>query len=129
MADKKLSPAHIAQRIAARRASAVAAAGTTATPATPRSFNGSFSGTFAPRPAAPGRMAGRPAAPGEAPGIHNVGDWRRECFLLPPGEARETARAWLARYPQARWRSEIENWRIVGDDLVQLTMRRLPLAE
>lgn len=101
MADNRSGPARVARLIAARRDRAALATGT-------------------------------PAAPlpedGVTPAVH-LSDWRRECFTLPTGEARETVRAWLARYPQARWQSEIENWRIVGDNLVQVTMRRLPEAE
>ena len=107
MADSSFNPASIARRIAARRDQA--------------------SQRTAGDPAAVSATS-PPVAPETAP-VLNLSAWRRECFTLPPAEARAAARDWLARYPRARWRSEIENWRIVSDNLVQFTMRRLPRAE
>ncbi|GHE70547.1 hypothetical protein GCM10019059_32870 [Camelimonas fluminis] len=110
MADSRSRPALIARRIAARRDQASQQGPGEGPPAaaSPPSFHD---------------------ASHDAASVVNLSAWRRECFTLPPAEARETARDWLARYPRARWRSEIENWRIVGDNLVQFTMRRLPQAE
>lgn len=110
MADSRSNPAMIARRIAARRDQT-----------RPQGPGGGLPAATAPPSS---HDASHDAAP-----VVNLSLWRRECFTLPPAEARETARDWLARYPRARWRSEIENWRIVGDNLVQFTMRRLPQAE
>lgn len=129
MAVSKLTPAHIAIRIAARRDRTPAPTGQP--PATLTSAP-----TDHPLQRRQGGVllaAGTVAAGEDASVVHdgglsvlNVGAWRRECFILPPEKARETAAAWLDRYPRARWRSEIENWRVVGDDLVQVILRRLP---
>jgi len=53
----------------------------------------------------------------------------RETFVLPRGEAREQARAWLRRFPPAAYWSAVESWREVGDDAIEFTMRRLRSAE
>ncbi|MFC0282607.1 hypothetical protein ACFFJB_03125 [Camelimonas abortus] len=99
----RTSPAAIARRLARRRDQAGAQLGA----------------QVAEEAARAGDQAAQPA---------NLSPWRRESFLLPASEAREAARAWLDRYPRASWRSEIEDWRVVGDNLVQLTLRRLPAA-
>lgn len=124
MADRTFHPACIARRIAARRdlssQQQLASRQEPGEPALTPSLTNSATALATVLPGCPTHLA--------APTV-NLADWRRECFTLPPREARETASAWLARYPQARWQSDIENWRIVSDDLVQFTMRRLPEAE
>jgi hypothetical protein len=73
-----------------------------------------------------GRVTRRRAARGQAP----VGDaWRRESFTLPRIEARDKAREWFDRYPKAAYLTEIEFWRVLEDDRIEFTMRRLPSAD
>ena len=55
--------------------------------------------------------------------------FRRETFALPREEARAKARAFFARYPKAAYMTEIESWRELPDDGIELTMRRLPTAD
>lgn len=55
--------------------------------------------------------------------------FRRETFMLPRDEARETARAFLKRYPKAAYLSAVEHWRLLPDDCIEFTMRRLPTAD
>jgi hypothetical protein len=55
--------------------------------------------------------------------------WRRETFRLPRDKARETAREWFERYPKAAYLTEVESWRVLDDDRIEFTMRRLPSAD
>lgn len=57
------------------------------------------------------------------------GDWRRETFTLPRGEAREMARDYFAKFPKAAYMTEIEFWRELADDRIEFTVRRLPSAD
>lgn len=57
------------------------------------------------------------------------GGWRRETFRLPRDKARATARDWFERYPKAAYLTEVESWRVLDDDLIEFTMRRLPSAD
>jgi len=57
------------------------------------------------------------------------GSWKRETFNLPRDEAREKARAFLKKYPKAAYWSEVETWRVLPDDHIEFTMRRLPSAD
>lgn len=137
MTVTRTSPAAIARRIALRRDrtgatpaapdptphSSVAATSAPAGTGTPTSTLPAFS------PSDAELLAAGLLADDDAAGPVNLSKWRRKSFVVPASEARAIVSAWLDRYPQARWRSEIENWRIVGDDLVQLTMRRLPQAD
>ena len=53
----------------------------------------------------------------------------RETFSLPREEARDKARAFLKKYPQAAYMSEVETWRELPGDAIEFTMRRLPTAD
>ena len=55
--------------------------------------------------------------------------WRRETYCLPRKEAREKARAFLKKFPKAAYWSEVESWRVLEDDIIEFTMRRLPTAD
>jgi len=55
--------------------------------------------------------------------------FRRETFRLPRDEARAKARAFFERYPKAAYMTEIESWRVLPDDEIEFTMRRLPSAD
>lgn len=55
--------------------------------------------------------------------------WTRETWTLPRMEAREKAREFLRRYPRAAYWSEVESWRVLDDDRIEFTMRRLPSAD
>jgi len=78
------------------------------------------------------RVSRRRAARGQAPAgdAFPAGEaWRRESFTLPRAEARNKAREWFDRYPKAAYLTEIEFWRVLEDDRIEFTMRRLPSAD
>ena len=58
-----------------------------------------------------------------------VDSWKRETKVLPRTEAREFARAFFRKYPKAAYWSEVESWRVLEDDVIEFTMRRLPSAD
>nr|WP_244498253.1 hypothetical protein [Aureimonas ureilytica] len=53
----------------------------------------------------------------------------RETFALPRDEARAKAREWFDRFPKAAYWTQVESWRLLPDDRVEFTMRRLPTAD
>jgi hypothetical protein len=55
--------------------------------------------------------------------------FRRETFSLPREAAREKAREMFKRFPKAAYMTEIESWRVLPDDRIEFTMRRLPTAD
>jgi hypothetical protein len=55
--------------------------------------------------------------------------FRRETFALPREAAREKARELLHRFPKAAYQTEIESWRVLADDRIEFTVRRLPSAD
>jgi len=55
--------------------------------------------------------------------------FRRDTFALPREAAREKARELFRRFPKAAYQTEIESWRILPDDRIEFTMRRLPSAD
>lgn len=55
--------------------------------------------------------------------------WCRETYTLPREQAREQARRFFQKYPKAAYWSEVENWRVLDDGLIEFTMRRLPSAD
>ena len=55
--------------------------------------------------------------------------FRRETFALPREAARAKAREMFARFPKAAYMTEIESWRVLPDDCIEFTMRRLPSAD
>lgn len=55
--------------------------------------------------------------------------FRRETFALPRAAAREKARELLRRFPKAAYQTEIESWRVLSDDRIEFTVRRLPSAD
>jgi hypothetical protein len=55
--------------------------------------------------------------------------FRRETFALPRAAAREKAREMLKRFPKAAYQTEIESWRVLPDDCIEFTVRRLPSAD
>lgn len=67
------------------------------------------------------RIAGRKGGSGDA--------FRRETFALPRAAAREKARELLRRFPKAAYQTEIESWRVLPDDCIEFTVRRLPSAD
>ncbi len=67
----------------------------------------------------PGRPAEKQASP----------VWRRQTFTLPREEARAKAREFLNRYPREAYWSEVESWRVLEDERIEFTMRRLPTAD
>jgi hypothetical protein len=55
--------------------------------------------------------------------------FRRETFALPREAARAKAREIFRRFPKAAYQTEIESWRVLPDDHIEFTMRRLPSAD
>jgi hypothetical protein len=55
--------------------------------------------------------------------------FKRETFALPREAARDKAREMFARFPKAAYMTEIESWRVLPDDRIEFTMRRLPSAD
>lgn len=53
----------------------------------------------------------------------------RETFSQPRDDARETARAFLDRYPKAAYMTEVETWRGLPGGQIEFTMRRLRSAD
>ncbi len=58
-----------------------------------------------------------------------VDAFRRDTFALPRAAAREKARELLQRFPKAAYQTEIESWRVLPDDCIEFTVRRLPSAD
>jgi len=58
-----------------------------------------------------------------------IDSWKRETKTLPRDKAREFAREFLKKYPKAAYWSEVESWRVLDDDVIEFTMRRLPSAD
>ena len=69
------------------------------------------------------RMAARRAA--QKPRV----SFRRDTFALPREAARAKAREMFARFPKAAYMTEIESWRVLPDDRIEFTVRRLPSAD
>lgn len=68
---------------------------------------------------------GRPMAEARPP----AGAWKRQTWKLPREQARQKAREFLTRYPRAAYWSEVESWRVLENDIIEFTMRRLPTAD
>ncbi len=62
-------------------------------------------------------------------GVRAGDSFVRETFVLPRDAARVKAREWFERYPKAAYWTEVETWRLLPDDAVEFTMRRLPTAD
>lgn len=61
--------------------------------------------------------------------LNQSGSWRRETFTLSRAEARAKAREWFDQYPKAAYMTEIESWRVLPEDRIEFTIRRLPTAD
>jgi hypothetical protein len=53
----------------------------------------------------------------------------RETFTLPREKARQTARAFLNRWPAAAYMSAVESWRELPGGEIEFTMKRLRSAD
>jgi hypothetical protein len=53
----------------------------------------------------------------------------RETFTQPRELARQTARAFLDRWPAAAYMSAVESWRELPEDEIEFTMKRLRSAD
>jgi hypothetical protein len=53
----------------------------------------------------------------------------RETFRQSRAEARQTAKAFLDRWPAAAYMSKVETWRELPDGEIEFTMRRLRSAD
>jgi hypothetical protein len=51
--------------------------------------------------------------------------YARETFTQPREQARQTARAFLNRWPAAAYMSEVESWRELPSGEIEFTMKRL----
>ncbi|MEE2952485.1 MAG: hypothetical protein VYD57_14730 [Pseudomonadota bacterium] len=71
------------------------------------------------------RQLGRVRSACEAP----TDSFVRETFRLPRKAARDKAREWFERYPRQAYWTQVESWRMLDDDAVEFTMRRLPTAD
>ena len=52
-----------------------------------------------------------------------------EIFRLPIDAARRKAREIINQFPQAGFKTVVENWRPLPDGQIEFTMRRLPTAD
>lgn len=59
----------------------------------------------------------------------SLSSWKRETFQMPREDARVFAKNFLKKYPKAAYWSEVESWRVLEDDVIEFTMRRLPSAD
>ncbi|HEY8442066.1 MAG TPA: hypothetical protein VIK79_11550 [Xanthobacteraceae bacterium] len=55
--------------------------------------------------------------------------FHRETFALPREAAREKAREMFRRFPKAAYMTEIESWRVLPDDRIEFTVRRLASSD
>jgi hypothetical protein len=55
--------------------------------------------------------------------------YARETFTQPRDQARQTARAFLDRWPAAAYMSQVETWRELPGGEIEFTMRRLRSAD
>ncbi|MEW9804596.1 hypothetical protein [Mesorhizobium marinum] len=53
----------------------------------------------------------------------------RETFVLPRNAARDKAREWFDRWPKQAYWTEIESWFERPGDVIEFTIRRLPVAD
>ncbi|MDZ7823800.1 MAG: hypothetical protein U5K75_06980 [Ahrensia sp.] len=53
----------------------------------------------------------------------------RKTYRQPRDAARETAKKWFKEYPKAAYWTQVESWRLLEDNIVEFTMRRLPTAD
>lgn len=53
----------------------------------------------------------------------------RQTYRQERDQARATARKWFKDYPKAAYWTQVESWRLLDDDVVEFTMRRLPSAD
>lgn len=59
----------------------------------------------------------------------SLDSWKRETHVMAREDAREFARSFLRKYPKAAYWSEVESWRVLENDTIEFTMRRLPSAD
>lgn len=55
--------------------------------------------------------------------------YARETFTQPRDQARQTARAFLDRWPAAAYMSRVETWRELPGGEIEFTMKRLKSAD
>lgn len=53
----------------------------------------------------------------------------RETFMLPRPDARRKAREWFEQWPKQAYWTAIESWFERPDDVIEFTIRRLPVAD
>lgn len=81
--------------------------------------------TFAPM-STPRDLAKRMAAPG---GKRGDDGFHRDTFILPREAARLKAREQFRKFPSAAYMTMIESWRLLPEDTIEFTMRRLKSAD
>jgi hypothetical protein len=60
---------------------------------------------------------------------HADDGYARETFIQPRDQARQTARAFLDRWPAAAYMTEVESWRELPGGEIEFTMKRLGSAD
>jgi hypothetical protein len=78
-------------------------------------------------PRTPKDLADRVAARRRQPKADD--GYARETFTQPRDQARQTARAFLDRWPAAAYMSAVETWRELPGDEIEFTMKRLRSAD
>lgn len=53
----------------------------------------------------------------------------RETYRMERSAARAKAREWFDQYPKAAYWTQVESWRVLDNDVIEFTMRRLPTAD
>ena len=53
----------------------------------------------------------------------------RETYRMDRTAARAKAREWFDQYPKAAYWTQVESWRVLDNDVIEFTMRRLPSAD
>lgn len=53
----------------------------------------------------------------------------RQTYTLPRADARSKAREWFDRWPKQAYWTEIESWFERPNDVIEFTIRRLPVAD
>jgi hypothetical protein len=61
--------------------------------------------------------------------VEKTDGWKRETHRLPREDARLLAKDYLTKYPKAAYWSEVESWRVLDNDVIEFTLRRLPSAD
>ena len=53
----------------------------------------------------------------------------RQTYRLKRTDARVKAQEWFDRFPKAAYWTQVETWKVLDEDVIEFTMRRLPTAD